>query len=130
MMAIGPLSNASRSYNSGKEQTDLLCGSLALTIDCLPSGQFAGLDALLLYYLQDRNIAMEDRQAITLIDELIFVRIVEVPRPNLTGRAHQPHDVILHLLESRFRGKRYAADRLPKPFEQVDSVRLDMWDVD
>jgi hypothetical protein len=106
MMAIGALSNASRSYNSGKEQTDLLCGSLALTIDRLPSGQFAGLDALLLHYLQDRNIAMEDRQAITLIDELIFLRIVEVPRPNFTGRAHQPRDVILHLLESRFRGKR------------------------
>ena len=78
--------------------------SLGTTISSIPSQYLSAIDLTLLRTIQPPRT--QDYSSLyyvsTIISGLIFVRIVEVSHPSLTGRAHAFRDGALRFIEPRY----------------------------
>ena len=78
--------------------------TLGQTIDAVPSSLLAAIDAILVRSIKPPGYGEDQSlyQMLTLINGLIFVRVVEVTRPSLAGRAQAFRFAALSFMEPLF----------------------------
>lgn len=78
--------------------------TLGRTIEAIPSAYLAGIDSVMLRAITAPGIGEDQSgyQMATLINGLVFVRIVEVTRPSLSSRAYEFRNKALAFMEPLF----------------------------
>jgi hypothetical protein len=125
VVATGLLGTAARDA-AGRPKTFTFQSTLGETLESIPSVYLSGIDAYMMRWIASPKLGEDQAgyQMATLVNGLVFVRVVEVSRPALCFKAYSFRDSALSFIEPMYEvGMKIM--RAPRDTAEVSSVAGD-----